>query len=78
MRLRQIALAARDLSSTLDALCDVLGLEGAFNDPGVAAFGLENGVLPIGETFSKSSLPCSRARRPRAGSSGAAATAATW
>ena len=51
MRLRQIALAARDLASTVDTLCEVLGIEVAFNDPGVAAFGLENGVMPIGETF---------------------------
>jgi hypothetical protein len=51
MRLRQIALAARDLVPTLDTLGDVLGIEVAFHDPGVAVFGLENGVMPIGETF---------------------------
>jgi len=51
MQLRQIALAARDLASTLDTLTDVLGIEVAFNDPGVGVFGLENGVMPIGETF---------------------------
>ena len=34
MRLRQIALAARDLALTLDTLSDVLGIEVAFNDPG--------------------------------------------
>ncbi|HEU4427209.1 MAG TPA: VOC family protein, partial [Myxococcota bacterium] len=51
MRLRQIALAARDLDPTLDTLCDVLGIEVAFNDPGVGVFGLVNGVMPIGETF---------------------------
>jgi catechol 2,3-dioxygenase-like lactoylglutathione lyase family enzyme len=51
MRLRQIALAARDLAGTLDTLCDVLGIEVAFHDPGVRVFGLENGVMPIGETF---------------------------
>jgi catechol 2,3-dioxygenase-like lactoylglutathione lyase family enzyme len=51
MRLRQIALAARDLPATLDALTDVLGIEVAFHDPGVGVFGLENGVMPIGETF---------------------------
>jgi catechol 2,3-dioxygenase-like lactoylglutathione lyase family enzyme len=51
MRLRQIALAARDLAGTLDLLGDVLGIEVAFHDPGVGVFGLENGVMPIGETF---------------------------
>ncbi len=51
MRLRQIALAARDLADTVDTLGEVLGIEVAFNDPGVAVFGLENAVMPIGETF---------------------------
>jgi hypothetical protein len=51
MRLRQIALAARDLEATLAALCDVLDVGGPYRDPGVAVFGLENAVLPIGETF---------------------------
>ena len=51
MQLRQIALAAHDLAKTVDSLCDVLGVEVAFNDPGVGVFGLENGVMPIGETF---------------------------
>jgi catechol 2,3-dioxygenase-like lactoylglutathione lyase family enzyme len=67
MRLRQIALAARDLASTLDTLSDVLGIEVAFNDPGVGVFGLENGVLPIGETFLEVVAPV----RPNA-------TAARW
>ncbi|MFI5321539.1 MAG: VOC family protein, partial [Myxococcota bacterium] len=67
MRLRQIALAARDLTGTLDTLCDVLGVEVAFNDPGVGVFGLENGVIPIGETFLEVVSPV----RPNA-------TAARW
>jgi catechol 2,3-dioxygenase-like lactoylglutathione lyase family enzyme len=67
MRLRQIALAARDLTATLDTLCDVLGIEVAFHDPGVGVFGLENGVMPIGETFLEVVSPV----RPNA-------TAARW
>src|SRR5947208_1269722 len=51
MRLRQIAIAASDLEATAAALCDVLGVGGPFRDPGVAAFGLENAVFTIGETF---------------------------
>ncbi len=56
MRLRQIALAASDLAASdlagaVDALTDVLGIEVSFNDPGVGTFGLENAVMPIGETF---------------------------
>ncbi len=67
MRLRQIALAARDLAGTVDLLCDVLGIEVAFNDPGVDVFGLENAVMPIGETFLEVVSPV----RP-------SATAARW
>ena len=51
MRLRQIALAASDLARTVDTLTDVLCIEVSFNDPGVGVFGLENAVMPIGETF---------------------------
>ena len=51
MRLRQIALVARELEPTVDALCDVLGIEVAFHDPGVEVFGLRNAVMPIGDTF---------------------------
>ena len=51
MRLRQVALAAHDLTATSEPLCDVLGLEVAFRDPGVATFGLENAVMAVGDTF---------------------------
>jgi hypothetical protein len=51
MRLRQIALVARELEPTVEALCDVLGVEVAFHDPGVEVFGLRNAVMPLGDTF---------------------------
>lgn len=51
MRIRQIALVARDLEATLDTITDVLGIDVAFRDPGVGVFGLANGVMPIGDTF---------------------------
>jgi hypothetical protein len=51
MRLRQIALLARDLEPTVDHLRAVLGIEVGFRDPGVALFGLANAVLPVGDTF---------------------------
>jgi catechol 2,3-dioxygenase-like lactoylglutathione lyase family enzyme len=50
MRLRQVALAATDLAGTVDLLTDVLGIEVGFRDPGVGVFGLENAVMPVGET----------------------------
>ncbi len=51
MRLRQIALVARNLDPPVADLCTVLGIEVAFRDPGVRVFGLHNAVMPIGDTF---------------------------
>jgi catechol 2,3-dioxygenase-like lactoylglutathione lyase family enzyme len=51
MRLRQIALVAPDLEPAVADLCAVLGVEVGFRDPGVGIFGLENAVMPIGDTF---------------------------
>lgn len=51
MRLRQVALAVRTLEPALGRLRHVLGLGEPFHDPGVAVFGLENAVLPIGDAF---------------------------
>ena len=51
MRIRQIALVARELEPVVADLCAVLGLEVALRDPGVAEFGLHNAVMPVGDTF---------------------------
>ena len=51
MRLRQVALAAHALEPALARLGQVLDLGEPFRDPGVAEFGLQNGVLPIGDSF---------------------------
>ena len=51
LRLRQIALVAENLAAVLDDFNAVLGLEVCFNDPGVATFGLENALMPVGQQF---------------------------
>src|SRR5881409_109508 len=51
MLIRQIALVARELEPVVAELCAVFGLEIGFRDPGVAAFGLHNAVMPVGTTF---------------------------
>lgn len=51
MRIRQIALVARDLDPTVETICKVLDLEVGFRDPGVGVFGLCNAVIPVGDTF---------------------------
>lgn len=50
-RLRQVVVAAAELEPTVSALQTAFGLGEAFADPGVAEFGLVNGVLPVGDQF---------------------------
>ena len=51
MRLRQVALVAREFDSTRDALYRLLGVDEGFVDEGVSTFGLQNIVIAIGDTF---------------------------
>ncbi len=51
MRLRQICLVAESLAPAVDDLCAVLGLAVCFRDTGVAKWGLENAVMPVGGNF---------------------------
>ncbi|NJN50418.1 MAG: hypothetical protein HC809_00075 [Gammaproteobacteria bacterium] len=48
LKLRQIALVARQLAPAEAALSEVLGVAVCYRDPGVAHFGLENALFPIG------------------------------
>jgi hypothetical protein len=51
MRLRQICLVAHDLDAQTTALNDIFGIEVGYRDPGVAVFGLNNIVVPVGGEF---------------------------
>jgi hypothetical protein len=51
MRLRQIALVAEDLAAARADISVVLGIDYAFDDPGVGKYGLRNAVFPVGDTF---------------------------
>jgi Glyoxalase-like domain len=51
MRLRQIALVAQDLAAARADISAVLGIDYAYDDPGVGKYGLRNAVFPIGDTF---------------------------
>jgi hypothetical protein len=76
MRLRQVALVGEKLAEVTDDLCAVLGIEIGFRDPGVAVFGLENAVLPIGDGFvevvspARDDAPARRYRARRGGDAG--------
>jgi hypothetical protein len=48
MRLRQLALIARDLDVATQQVRSALGLEVAYRDPSVGRFGLRNIVCPLG------------------------------
>ena len=48
LRLRQVALVAAELDPVVEDLRAVFGLAVGHRDPGVASFGLENALLPIG------------------------------
>ncbi|HLK84923.1 MAG TPA: hypothetical protein VKT27_00325 [Candidatus Binataceae bacterium] len=51
IRLRQICLVAEKLAPAVDDLEAIFALDVCFVDPAVAAFGLENSLLPVGGNF---------------------------
>lgn len=51
LRLRQICLAAPRLEPVLDDLQAIFGLSICHRDAGLAAYGLENALLPVGTDF---------------------------
>ena len=51
MKLRQCVFVCKDLESSRQELCDTLGIEVAYRDPGVAKWGLANVVCPTGHDF---------------------------
>jgi hypothetical protein len=51
VHLRQVALVAERLEPVLQDFEAVFGLARCFIDPGVAVFGLENTLLPVGRNF---------------------------
>ncbi len=51
IRLRQVALVARDLDTAIDQVRHHLDVDVCFRDPGVAEFGLHNALFRIGDQF---------------------------
>lgn len=49
MRLRQIALVTPELRGVENEICDQLGLEVCYRDPGLSHFGLRHGLYAIGD-----------------------------
>lgn len=51
IQLRQICLVAGQLQPVIEDLTGILGINVCYVDDGVAAFGLENALMPIGRNF---------------------------
>lgn len=51
MRIRQLVLVVKDRDKIVKDICDLFKVDVAFYDPGIIHFGLENAVIPIGDTF---------------------------
>ncbi|MEL7185777.1 MAG: hypothetical protein AAFN50_04995 [Pseudomonadota bacterium] len=51
MRIRQIALVAREMQPVREALYELLGVDAAYIDPKIDKFGLQNIVMTVGDTF---------------------------
>jgi hypothetical protein len=51
IRLRQVALVARELDPVVDELCARFGLTVSYRDPSVATFGLHNALMTVGDQF---------------------------
>ncbi len=51
MKLRQCVFVCKDLESSAKELCETLGIEIAYRDPGVGKWGLANVVCPTGNDF---------------------------
>src|ERR1700687_5487458 len=51
IHLRQICLVANRLAPVINDFENILGLEVCFVDKGVATFGLENSLMPVGNNF---------------------------
>ena len=51
IRLRQVALVARERDPVVAALCAQLAVSVCFEDPGVSVFGLHNALVTVGDQF---------------------------
>ena len=51
MRIRQLVLVSAKRDPVVNDLCELFKIEVAFYDPGIIHFGLENAVIPVGDTF---------------------------
>ena len=51
MRLRQLVIATSEIDLLADSICDLFELKRTFSDPELIVFGLQNVLIPLGDTF---------------------------
>ena len=51
MRLRQLVFVSRERDELGSKICKLLDLKESYNDAGLINFGLENVLIPLGDTF---------------------------
>ena len=51
MRLRQLVIATNNIEVLADNICDLFELKKTYSDPELIVFGLENILIPLGDTF---------------------------
>ena len=51
MRLRQLVIATAEMDLLADRICDLFELRITFSDPELIVFGLQNVLIPLGDTF---------------------------
>ncbi len=51
MRLRQLVLVTKEIDSLAEQICELFELKISFRDPELIHFGLENRMIPVGDTF---------------------------
>ena len=51
MRLRQLVIATSEIDLLADSICDLFELKRTFSDPDLIVFGLQNVLIPLGDTF---------------------------
>jgi len=51
MRLRQLVIATSEIDLLADSICDLFELKITFSDPELIVFGLQNVLIPLGDTF---------------------------
>ena len=51
MRLRQLVIATSEIDLLADSICDLFELKRTFSDPELIVFGLQNVLIPVGDTF---------------------------